>query len=248
MTETVLRLENVNKKFGQLVVADSLDLVVRDGEALGIVGPNGAGKSTLFAMISGELRVDGGTIELEGDDLTRLPSHARTRMGIGRTFQVPRPFEGMTVFENILVFAVTGAGLHGNSATSHALEVAERTGLGALLNSRAGALGLLHRKRLEVARALATKPRVLLLDEVAGGLTDPEVTELVELIRRINGEGTTVVWIEHVVHALTALVTRLACLAGGRMIADGNPHDVLEDPVVREVYLGTTIVTEEDVQ
>lgn len=248
MTEIVLRLEKIDKKFGELVVADSLDIAVRDGEALGIVGPNGAGKSTLFAMIAGEQRVDSGTIELHGHDVTRVPSHSRTRLGIGRTFQVPRPFDGMTVFENILVYAVTGAGLRGDAASSHALEVAERTGLGALLNTRAGTLGLLHRKRLEVARALATNPRVLLLDEVAGGLTDPEVVELVELIRQINTEGIAVVWIEHVVHALTALVTRLACLAGGRLIADGNPHDVLEDPVVREVYLGTTIVTEEDVQ
>lgn len=247
MTATVLRLEGISKRFGELVVADELDITVAAGEAFGIVGPNGAGKSTLFAMIAGEQRVDSGTVELDGHDVTRAPAHARARLGIGRTFQIPRPFDGMTVFENVLVFAVTGAGLRDDAATSRAIAVVERTGLGAVMNTRAGALGLLDRKRLEVARALATDPRVLLLDEVAGGLTDPEVVALVELIRQINADGVAVVWIEHVVHALTALVTRLACLAGGRLIADGSPHDVLEHPLVREVYLGSTIVTDEDV-
>jgi branched-chain amino acid transport system ATP-binding protein len=248
MTEQILTLHGVSKRFGEVVVADDLDLIVHAGEAVGIVGPNGAGKSTLFAMIAGELRPDAGTISLAGQEITSLPAQERTRLGIGRTFQIPRPFEHMTVFENLLVFATSGAGLHGSAASTRAIETAERAGLGDLLNTRAGALGLLARKRLELARGLASDPSVLLLDEVAGGLTEPEVAELVELIRGISDDGLTIIWIEHVVHALTQTVTRLACLAGGKIIADGDPFEVLEDPQVREVYLGTTLTTEEDTE
>ena len=247
MTQPVLALRDVRKRFGEVVVADGLDLEVAAGEAIGIVGPNGADKSTLFAMISGELRPDAGTISLDGHEVDSRPAQERTRMGIGRTFQIPRPFEHMTVFENLLVFATSGAGLHGARASTRAVETAERTGLAHMLNTRAGALGLLARKRLELARGLASDPRVLLLDEVAGGLTEPEVAELVELICDVKADGLAVVWIEHVVHALTATVTRLACLAGGKMIADGDPFEVLDHAQVREVYLGTTLTTEEDV-
>lgn len=247
MTEQILALKGISKRFGEVIVADDLDLIVEAGEAVGIVGPNGAGKSTLFAMIAGELRPDSGSITLAGQDLGAVPAQERTRLGIGRTFQIPRPFQHMTVFENLLVFTTSGAGLHGTAARARALETAERTGLGELLNTRAGALGLLARKRLELARGLASDPNVILLDEVAGGLTEPEVEELVELIREMRGDGLAVVWIEHVVHALTATVTRLACLSGGKMIADGDPFEVLEHPQVREVYLGTTLTTDEDV-
>ncbi len=246
MTGRILTLQGISKRFGEVVVADELDLAVNSGEAIGIVGPNGAGKSTLFAMIAGELRPDSGTISLSGREIVSLPAQERTRLGIGRTFQIPRPFEHMTVFENLLVFTTSGAGLRAGAASERALETAERAGLGDVLNTRAGALGLLARKRLELARGLASDPRILLLDEVAGGLTEPEVAELVDLIHGIRADGLAIVWIEHVVHALTQTVTRLACLAGGKIIADGNPFLVLEDPQVREVYLGTTLTTEED--
>lgn len=162
MTEQILTLHGVSKRFGEVVVAGDLDLIVHAGEAVGIVGPNGAGKSTLFAMIAGELRPDAGTISLAGQEITSLPAQERTRLGIGRTFQIPRPFEHMTVFENLLVFATSGAGLHGSAASTRAIETAERAGLGDLLNTRAGALGLLARKRLELARGLASDPSVLL--------------------------------------------------------------------------------------
>lgn len=242
----LLRLEGVSKRFGQVVVAADLHLSLAAGETLGIVGPNGAGKTSLFAMISGDLAVDSGTVHLAGADITSLSPDRRTRAGLGRTYQVPRPFEKMTVFENVLVCATQGAGLRTRAAVELTGATLERTGLLAEANASAGSLRLLQRKRLEVARALATEPRLLLLDEVAGGLTEPEVAQLVELVTSIHESGIAIVWIEHVVHALTATVDRLACLAGGRLVADGAPHDVLADPVVRELYLGHAVTTAED--
>jgi branched-chain amino acid transport system ATP-binding protein len=238
MTEPLLRLEALTKAFGKVVVARDLMLSVGPGEALGIVGPNGAGKSSLFAMISGDLRPDSGSVRFEGSDVTRLPAHTRTRTGIGRTYQVPRPFEHLTVFENVLVCAHQGAGLKGRQAWASSMEVLERTGLAPLANTPAGRLGLLQRKRLEVARALGTGPRLLLLDEVAGGLTEPEVLELVAVVRQLHAEGLAIVWIEHVVHALLKTVDRMVCLAGGDVVADGAPEQVLADPKVKELYLG----------
>jgi branched-chain amino acid transport system ATP-binding protein len=235
----LLELRGLAKRFGQVIVADDVDLIVQPGEAVGIVGPNGAGKSTLFAMISGDLTPDAGHVRFDGTDVTGKPAYQRCRDGIGRTYQVPRPFEGMTVFENVLVSATQGAGLRGHAAYDRASEVLSTAGLHAAANLRAGSLSLLQRKRLEVARGMATAPKLLLLDEVAGGLTDPEVHELVELIRGVTDQGVAVVWIEHVVHALVKSVDRLLCLAGGAFIADGVPEEVLRDPAVLELYFGT---------
>jgi branched-chain amino acid transport system ATP-binding protein len=238
MSEPLLRLDGLTKSFGKVTVARDLTLPVQAGEALGIVGPNGAGKSSLFALISGDLRPDRGAVQFEGKDVTRLPSFARTRAGIGRTYQVPRPFEHLTVFENVLVCSHQGAGLKGRQAWIRSMEVLERTGLASLANTPAGRLGLLQRKRLEVARALGTDPRLLLLDEVAGGLTEPEVLELVAVVRQLHADGLAIVWIEHVVHALVKTVNRMVCLAGGDVVADGTPSAVLADPKVKELYLG----------
>lgn len=234
----LLSLRQVTKQFGKVVVASALDLEVPQGEALGIVGPNGAGKSSLFAMISGDLRPDAGAVLLDGVDVTASPAYRRTRAGIGRSYQIPRPFTHLTVFENVLVCCHQGGGLRGREASEWAGEVLRRTGLVSQANDPAGRLGLLQRKRLEMARALATRPKLVLLDEVAGGLTEPEVAELVEIVGDMQREGLTVVWIEHVVHALAKAVPRMICLAGGRIVADGTPHEVLADDQVRELYLG----------
>lgn len=236
--EQLLRLQGVTKSFGRVTVAKDLTLGVEPGEALGIVGPNGAGKSSLFAMISGDLRPDGGAVWFDGRDVTNVAPHARTRAGIGRTYQVPRPFEHLTVFENVLVCGFQGASMKGRQAWQHTMGVLDRTGLAELANTPAGRLGLLQRKRLEVARALGTNPRLLLLDEVAGGLTEPEVLELVAVVKQLHAEGLGIVWIEHVVHALVKTVARMVCLAGGDVVADGEPLQVLADPKVRELYLG----------
>lgn len=238
MASPLLHLDGVTKSFGKVTVARELTLSVQPGEALGIVGPNGAGKSSLFAMISGDLRPDSGAVWFEGREVTAVPPHARTRAGVGRTYQVPRPFEHLTVFENVLVCAHQGAGLKGRQAWTYSMDVLDGTGLADLANTPAGRLTLLQRKRLEVARAIGTAPRLLLLDEVAGGLTEPEVVELVEVVKRLHTEGLGIVWIEHVVHALVKTVGRMVCLAGGDVVADGEPMAVLADPKVRELYLG----------
>jgi branched-chain amino acid transport system ATP-binding protein len=241
MTSTLLELDHVTKRFGRVVIAEDLSLTVGSGDVVGIVGPNGAGKTSLFGLISGDLAPGGGQIRFAGRTVTKLDSGARCRLGIGRTYQVPRPFADMTVFENLLVAAQQGAGLRRRASYAAAVGALERTGMSAQANLPAERLGLLQRKRLELARALATQPTLLLLDEVAGGLTDPEVAQLVEIVRGVNAEGTAVIWIEHVVRALTAVVSRLICLAGGTFVGDGEPAVVLAQPAVREVFLGTEV-------
>jgi branched-chain amino acid transport system ATP-binding protein len=240
----LLVLDGVSKSFGRVIAADKLNLVVGEGEAVGIVGPNGAGKSTLFNVITGDLAPDHGSVVFGGTNVTGHPPFRRTRAGMGRTYQVPRPFDHMTVFENVLVGAQQGAGLSGRESWGRVGEVLEATGLLDQANLPAGRLGLLQRKRLEVARAWATSPRLLLLDEVAGGLTRPEVSELVGIVRDVHRSGVAIVWIEHVVQALTSTVDRLLCLAGGRIVADGPPADVLANPEVRELYLGGSLETD----
>ena len=241
MTSPLLDLSGVTKRFGRVVIAEDLSFVVGAGDAVGIVGPNGAGKTSLFGLISGDLGPDKGQISFDGRVISRLDAATRCRLGIGRTYQVPRPFTDMTVFENVLVAAQQGAGLRRRASYDAAVEALERTGMTGQANLAAARLGLLQRKRLELARALASKPRLLLLDEVAGGLTDPEVAALVEIVRDVNADGVTVIWIEHVVRALTAFVTRLICLAGGKFVGDGEPDKVLAQPAVREVFLGTEV-------
>ncbi len=241
MTNPLVELDHVTKRFGRVVIAEDLSFSAGPGDVVGIVGPNGAGKTSLFGLISGDLAPGSGEIRFAGRAVTGLEPAVRCRLGIGRTYQVPRPFGDMTVFENLLVAAQQGGGLRRRASYAAAIEALERTGMTAHANSPAERLGLLHRKRLELARALASRPTLLLLDEVAGGLTDPEVAELVGIVRGVNAEGIAVIWIEHVVRALTAVVSRLICLAGGRFVGDGAPATVLAEPAVREVFLGTEV-------
>jgi branched-chain amino acid transport system ATP-binding protein len=241
MTSPLLELEHVTKRFGQVVVAEDLSFATGSGEVAGIVGPNGAGKTSLFGLISGDLTPDAGEIRFAGRTVTRLDAATRCRLGIGRTYQVPRPFGVMTVFENVLVAAQQGGALRRRASYAAAVEALAKTAMSAQANVPAERLGLLQRKRLELARALATQPKLLLLDEVAGGLTDPEVAQLVEIVRGVTAEGIAVIWIEHVVRALTPVVSRLMCLAGGTFVGDGDPATVLAEPAVREVFLGTDV-------
>jgi len=234
----LLAVEAVSKRYGALTVTDSLTLDVPAGQALGIIGPNGAGKTTLLNLISGDVRPDTGRILLNGQDVTALRPSSRCRAGIGRSYQIPHPFSGMTVYENVLVGATFGAEHSESEAEDRVLSVLERTGLLQQANALAGSLRLLDRKRLELARALATEPRLLLLDEIGGGLTEHEVHALIETIRAIHQEGVTIVWIEHIVHALLAVVDRLIAIDSGKLLADGEPHAVMADPAVKEIYLG----------
>ena len=241
MTAPLLEVAGVGKRFGKLTVLQDVSFSVAPGEALGIVGPNGAGKSTLLNVVAGVVPADGGRVTFDGQDVTGTGAAARCRGGIGRSYQVPRPFGGMTVFENALVASSFGAGLRGAAAADAAFAALVTAGLDTQADTPAGSLRLLDRKRLELARALATGPRLVLLDEIAGGLTEAEVPALVETVRQLGREGVAVVWIEHVVHALVAVVTRLMCLTYGEVLAVGDPHEVLADPKVVEVYLGSTI-------
>ena len=234
----LLQLESVSKSYGALRVVDGLSLSVAEGETLGILGPNGAGKTTLFNLISGDARADGGAVRFAGRDLTAEAPHRRCRAGIGRSYQIPQPFGAMTVFENLLVAATFGGGLSEREAYPVCVEVLEQSGLLERANRLAGALTLLDRKRLELARALATRPKLLLLDEIAGGLTEEESRELVAEIRAIRARGVTMIWIEHVVHALLAVADRLFVMDYGRKLAEGAPQAVIADPAVQRVYLG----------
>jgi branched-chain amino acid transport system ATP-binding protein len=241
MTDPLLELDHVTKRFGRVVIAEDLSFTVGAGDTVGVVGPNGGGTTRLSRLISGDLSPGAGEVIFARRPVTKLDAAARCRLGIGRTYQVPRPFTDMTVFENVLVAAQQGAGLRRRASYAAAAEALERTGMSRQANVPAARLGLLQRKRLELARALASRPTLLLLDEVAGGLTDPEVAQLVEIVRGVNAEGTAVIWIEHVVRALTPVVTRLICLSGGSFVGDGTPAEVLASPAVREVFLGTEV-------
>jgi branched-chain amino acid transport system ATP-binding protein len=235
----MLTLASLSRAFGGLRVIDNLDLTVETGEILGILGPNGAGKSTLFNLIGGVLPPSGGRILLEGSDITTMKTWDRSRIGIGRTYQVPKPFTHMTTFENVLVAAVHGGKMSVRRARGEADAVLHRIGLAHRAELPAGQLGLLDMKQLELAKALAVRPRLLLLDEIAAGLTEAETETLLTTIREVHAGGVTVVWIEHVIPALLRLVTRLCVLSGGGLLANGAPQEVLADTRVRAAYLGT---------
>ena len=237
----LLQLDAISRRFGSLQVTDRLTLAVEPGEALGIIGPNGAGKTTLMNLIAGDVPVDGGRILFDGEDITGWTPQRRCRAGIARSYQIPHPFVGLTVLENVLVGAVFGAGHGERAARPLALQALARTGLADKADRLAGSLPLLDRKRLELARALATEPKLLLLDEIAGGLTEHEVQALLDTIRGIRADGVTVVWIEHIVHALLAVVDRLVALDFGRLITQGDPQAVMADPAVREIYMGIDV-------
>jgi branched-chain amino acid transport system ATP-binding protein len=237
----ILQLQDVSKSFGALKVADAVTFDLSEGEALGIIGPNGAGKSTMFNLIAGNLVADAGTIRLAGNDVTRTPPMVRRTAGIGRTFQIPQPFERLTVFENLLVAAAFGSRKREAEVSDRCADILVETGLADRANQPAGSLGLLQRKRLELARALATDPKILLLDEIAGGLTEAECQALVETIRGVHRRGMSIIWIEHVLHALNAVVERLLVLNFGKMIGIGEPQAIMASREVREIYLGIEI-------
>ena len=235
----LLRLQSLSKSYGGLAVTRDVTLGVDDGEAVGIIGPNGAGKTTLFNLITGTVAPQLGAIRFLGEDISRRSAAERCRLGIARSFQVPQPFGGMTVYENVFAAGLFGARLTRAEAARRAMTILRDTELDAKATRVAGELTLLDRKRLELARALATGPKLLLLDEIAGGLTDHECVALIALVKSINRErGVTIVWIEHVVHALLAVVNRLIVLDAGQLVMDGEPRAVFESEEVVRLYTG----------
>jgi branched-chain amino acid transport system ATP-binding protein len=237
----LLQLSNVSKLYGALRAVDGVTIAVEGGEALAVIGPNGAGKTTLFNLITGDAVPTDGRIEFQGADVTAMAPHARCRRGIGRSYQIPHPFANMSVFENLLVGAIFGGGAKERESYQRCSDVLRVTGLYEKANVPAHTLTLLQRKRLELARALAISPKLLLLDEIAGGLTEYECGELVKTIKEIHARGTTIVWIEHIVHALVSVASRLIVMNFGQVLAQGDPRDVMADPRVREVYMGIPI-------
>jgi branched-chain amino acid transport system ATP-binding protein len=235
----VLRVAGLCKNFGAIRVADDLDFELGLGECLGVIGPNGAGKSSVLNLIVGLIRPDAGSIRLDGHDITELRPHRRVRLGIGRAFQIPQPFPHLTAYENVLVAANYGGGLHGAMATDWAMHVLRRTSLAGKADQIAGALPLIDRKRLEFAKALASRPRLILLDEIAAGLTEPEVERLIEVIAGVKADHS-MIWIEHIPHALRAVADRILVLNFGRKVLDGPPGEVMESRMVKEIYMGLT--------
>jgi branched-chain amino acid transport system ATP-binding protein len=234
----LLQLDNVSKHYGALRAVDKVSLTVADGEALAVIGPNGAGKSTIFNLITGDVAPTEGRVVFAGADISAMAPHDRSRLGIGRSYQIPHPFANMSVFENLLVGAIFGGGSTERESYERCAEVLSVTGLYDKANMPARTLTLLQRKRLELARALAMNPKLLLLDEIAGGLTEFECGELVETVKAIHARGTTIVWIEHIVHALMSVASRLIVMNFGQLLAEGDSHEVMADPRVREVYMG----------
>ena len=234
----ILQLDGLSKAFGAITVADELSYALAPGEALGIIGPNGAGKTTMFNLITGTLSSDAGKIPFQGEAVPRHAAAKRCRAGMARSFQVPQPFSGLSVFENAMIAATQAAGLRGRAAEEKCLEVLEQTALMDKANKPAGSLTLLDRKRLELTRALCANPKLLMLDEIAGGLTEAECVSLIQTIKDIHASGVSIIWIEHVVHALLAVVDRLIVIDFGRKIAEGDPTEIMASPEVQEIYLG----------
>jgi branched-chain amino acid transport system ATP-binding protein len=236
--DPLLSVRNISVRFGSIIALDGVSFDVAPGHIVGLIGPNGAGKTTLFGLISGGLRPDSGSITYLGQDITRLGAAERCRLGIARSFQVPHPFGGMSVYENLLVGAIFGSGESERASACRCGEILEQTGLAAKANAPAGTLRLLDRKRLEMARALATKPRLLLLDEIAGGLTEEECHQLVATVRDLHRGGVAIIWIEHVVHALLSVVDRLVVLNYGQKVGEGEPREIMASDTVQQIYMG----------
>ena len=235
---TVLNVEDIGISFGNNHVLKSLSLDLNESEILGVIGPNGAGKTVMLNILTGIMKAAKGQIFFQGENITHLSTTERCRKGIGRTFQVPRPFEKMTVFENILVGSVYGNRKSERESRVKALEIMDTINLTEKKGWFAGKLGLLDRKRLEIGRALASNPKVLLFDEVAGGLTESEVSDILEMVRMVKEQGISVIWIEHVLKTMREGTDRVLCIAEGRNVICGIPEEVMRSKEVHDVYLG----------
>ena len=241
MSAALLRVDNVSKRFGGFTALQDISVDIRPGERFGLIGPNGSGKTTLINCISGALASDGGTIVFDGHDVTRLPAYKRTRRGIARSFQVPRPFRTMTVLENLLVaidFGVESHGLSGHQATAEVMAILEKIGLADKARVFSGQLSQVELRKMELARAMAARPKLLISDEAMAGLAGAEVDEVLDVLLKLNAEGITVIMIEHIMQAVMRFSERVMCLDAGRIVCEGSPAQVMDDKRVQEAYLG----------
>lgn len=234
----ILKVNALTKSFGKVIAVHNLGFEVERGEILGIIGPNGAGKTTLFNLISGEIKPDAGEVLFNGTNIAFDPTYKKCRAGIARTYQIPRPFLNMTVLENVLVGSIFGAGRSYKDSKRRCAEILALCGLSDKSGALVATLPLLDRKRLELAKALATRPTILLVDEVAGGLIEGEVEEFLSIIHGIRKEGITVLWVEHIVMAMTKGPDRLMVMNFGRKLFVGKPNEAFNSPEVQEIYLG----------
>ena len=234
----IVEFKHLDAGYGRIQILSDLSFSVEEGRVYGVIGPNGSGKSTMFNALLGIIRPTAGAIYFDSIDITRTPPHIRCRMGIGRTYQIPRPFEGMSVYENVLVAAVHGGGMPEKKAGYAAIEALKLTGLYEKRELRSGELPLLDRKRLEVARAIGTAPKLLLLDEVAAGLTDAEVKDMMKLVGDLKASGYSIIWIEHIIRTMLGSTDRLMCMAEGTCVIEGEPEEVINSKTVQTLYLG----------
>jgi branched-chain amino acid transport system ATP-binding protein len=241
MTEPILHVDKVSKRFGGFTAVDGVSIAIRAGERFGLIGPNGSGKTTLINCISGALRNDDGRVMFAGEDISTLPAYKRTRKGIARSFQIPRPFKTMTVLENLLVaidFAAIGHGLSVRQQESEVGAILDKMGLGSKAHVLSSQLSQVELRKMELARAVAARPKLLISDEAMAGLSSSEIDEVLELLLKLNKDGITIIMIEHIMHAVMRFSERVVCIEAGRVIAEGEPKDVMANPHVQEAYLG----------
>ena len=242
MSDALLKVEGVTKRFGGFTALDNVDVAILPGERFGLIGPNGSGKTTLINCISGVFELSAGRITFRGEDISSVPAYQRTRRGIARSFQIPRPFKSMTVIENLLValdFAAAGHGLTAVQQRKEVMNLLERMGLAAKAQTASGALSQVELRKMELARAMAARPTLLISDEAMAGLSSSEIDEVLDLLMTLNREGITVIMIEHIMHAVMRFSQRVMCLEAGRIIASGTPAEVMAEKRVQEAYLGT---------
>jgi branched-chain amino acid transport system ATP-binding protein len=238
MAEPVLSVKALTKRFGGFVALNSVDLQLGEGERLGLIGPNGSGKTTMINCISGALLCDQGTIAFKGSDITRLPAHSRTRLGIVRSFQIPRPFRTMTILQNLMIPMEYAAARAGGDPETEARDILDLVGFRGRANDSSGRLTQVDLRKLELARALAAKPRLLISDEAMAGLSSSEVDEILDILFKLNARGVAVIMIEHIMRAVFRFSERVIVLDAGRKIAEGPPAQIVKDPEVERAYLG----------
>ena len=241
MADALLEVKNVSKSFGGFAALDGVELSVAPGERLGLIGPNGSGKTTLINCVAGALRNEGGSIRFAGEDVTRLPAHQRTRRGIARSFQIPRPFWSMSVLENLVVpleYVAHRLSLKGTDVRPEAMAILEKMGLAEKAGTPSGRLSQVELRKLELARAMAARPKLLISDEAMAGLAGNEVDEVLDILLKLNESGITIIMIEHIMQAVMRFSQRVICLDAGRIICEGAPTEIVRDSGVQRAYLG----------